>query len=171
MKNFSHLVITIFLILLALLQMTGDLLNQNWMRGLGAAWGASPAPKVFSSVEGLETFSSEFFLIWTDQENILHRIQLTPKLAKRLKGPYNRRNVYGAILSYGPVLSKNERMRDAYESTLEYAINKKGPLLKELGINADSILEGIIIEVVPRTGRDYSHLELIKEVSVRKPNE
>lgn len=171
MKNLSHLIITSFLVFIALLQMTGDLFNQTWMKALGAAWGASPAPKVFSSSEGLETFSSQFFLIWTDRENVLHRIQLTPKLAKQLKGPYNRRNVYGAILSYGPVLSKNELMRDAYESILEYAIGQHGPLLRELGINADSILEGIFIEVVPRVGKDYSHLELIKEVSVRKHNE
>lgn len=171
MKTLSHLIITSLLVIMALLQMTGDLFNQTWMKALGAAWGASPAPKVFSSSEGLETFSSQFFLIWTDWENVLHRIQLTPKLARQLKGPYNRRNVYGAVLSYGPILSKNEMMRDAYESILEYAIGQNGPLLRELGINADSILEGIIIEVVPKLGKDYSHLELIKEISVRKYNE
>lgn len=170
MKNLPDFIITSFLVFMALLQMTGDLFHQTWMKALGGAWGASPAPKVFSSSEGLETFSSQFFLIWLDRENRLHRIQLTPKLAKQLKGPYNRRNVYGAILSYGPVLSKNEMMRNAYESILEYAIGQNGPLLKELGINADSILEGILIEVVPRVGKDYSHLDLIKEVSVRNPN-
>jgi len=166
MKNSSHLFITSFLIFISLFQMTGDLLNQTWMKALGAAWGASPAPKVFSSSEGLETFSSQFFLIWTDQENVLHRVQLTPQLAKNLKGPYNRRNVYGAILSYGPVLSKNKMMSEAYESILKYAIGQNGPLLGELGIHRDSILEGIIIEVVPKIGMDYSHLDLIKEVSV-----
>jgi hypothetical protein len=158
--------ITLFLIFVSLFQMTGDLFNQTWMKALGAAWGASPAPKVFSSAEGLETFSSEFFLIWTDRENISHRVQLTPQLAKNLKGPYNRRNVYGAVLSYGPVLSKNKRMCEAYESILEYAISQNGPLLGELGIPRESISEGIIIEVVPKKGKDYSHLELIKEVSV-----
>ncbi len=167
MKKSSHLIITSFLAFISLFQMAGDLLNQTWMKGLGAAWGASPAPKVFSSSEGLETFSSEFFLIWTDQENTLHRVKLTPQLTKNLKGPYNRRNVYGAILSYGPVLSKNKLMSEAYESILKYAISQNGPLLGELGINRDSILDGITIEVVPKNGKNYSNLELIKEVSLR----
>lgn len=171
MKKLSHFVITCFLVFIGVFQMAGDLLSQTWMKALGAAWGASPAPKVFSSAEGLETFSSRFFLIWTDRKNELHRIQLTPGLAKRLKGPYNRRNVYGAVLSYGPILSKNEMLRDAYESILEYAIGRNSPLLRELGINPDTISEGIIIEVVPREENDYSGLELIKEVFIRNYDE
>lgn len=166
MKNSSHLTVTSFLIFVSLLQMTGDLLDQTWMKAIGAAWGASPAPKVFSSSEGLETFSSEFFLIWIDQEKTLHRLQLTSQVAKGLKGPYNRRNVYGAILSYGPVLSKNQTFNEAYESILKYAITQNGPLLTELGINKDSVLEEIIIEVVPKIEKDYAHLELIKKISV-----
>lgn len=158
MKN---AIVTGFLITISLFQITGDLFNQTWMKALGAAWGASPAPKVFSSAEGLETFSSKFFLIWTDRENNSHRVQLTPQLAKNLKGPYNRRNVYGAILSYGPILSKNKAMSEAYESVLKYATDEDGPLLKELGIDREFILESIFIEVVPK---DHSHLELIKEV-------
>lgn len=171
MKNFSPLIVSGGLIVIALFQMAGDLFNQTWMKALGAAWGASPAPKVFSSADGLETFSSKFFLIWTDRENELHRLLLTPKLGKKLKGPYNRRNVYGAVISYGPLLSKSEMMREAYESVLEYALSQNGPLLQELGIPADSIKEGIIIEVVPRPGKDHSHLELIKEVPVGKAYE
>jgi hypothetical protein len=171
MKKTSRLIVTSFLVFMALLQMTGDLFSQTWMKALGAAWGASPAPKVFSSAEGLETFSSQFFLIWIDREHVLQRVQLTPQLAKHLKGPYNRRNVYGAILSYGPVLSKNKMMREVYESVLKYAISQNGLLLKELGINPDSILGGVIIEVIPRDGRDYSHLELIKEVSLKNSYE
>lgn len=171
MSTLSSYLVSGFLIAVALFQMAGDLSDQTWIKALGAAWGASPAPKVFSSAEGLETFSSQFFIIWQDRDNELHRVQLTPKLGKRLKGPYNRRNVYGAVISYGPVLSKNERMREAYEAVLEYAISQNGPLLKELGIEADSILEGIILEVVPRPGKDYSHLELIKEVAVSKSHE
>lgn len=171
MKKTSHLIITSFLVFIGLFQMTGDLLNQTWMKALGAAWGASPAPKVFSSSEGLETFSSQFFIAWTDREHTLQRVELTPQLAKHLKGPYNRRNVYGAILSYGPVLSKNERMREAYESILKYGISQNGSLLRELGINTDAISGGVSIEVVPKVNKDYSHLELIKEVPLRRSDE
>ena len=44
----------VLLLLVGLLQMAGDTLGVPVLRGLGAAWGASPAPKVFSEVRGLE---------------------------------------------------------------------------------------------------------------------
>lgn len=155
-----------FLVILALFQMIGDLFGITWMKALGASWGASPAPKVFSSVDGLETFSSEFFLLWKDKGGYPNRIQVTPQLAKRLRGPYNRRNVFGAVLSYGPVLSKQCAMQQAYESILQYSMGKNGVLLRELGIDPDSISDAILIEVVPKLGKEYSHLHLIKEVKV-----
>ncbi len=167
-QNNIHLLYAGLLLVLGLFQMTGDLLHLNGMKALGAAWGASPAPKVFSSVDGLETFSSQFYLIWKDRNEELHRLQLTPQLAKGLKGPYNRRNVYGAVISYGPVLSNNERMREAYESVLTYALGQNGPLLKELGIDAATISEGIFIEVQPKNGEDLPHLQLIKEVTLQE---
>jgi hypothetical protein len=163
--------ITLFLIFIGLFQMTGDLLNLNGMRALGASFGGSPAPKVFCSSEGLETFSSTFFLTWTDKENVSHRIQLTPQSTKRLKGPYNRRNVYGAVLSYGPILSKNQAMKKAYESTLDYALNQKSSLLKELGIDKASISKEITIEVIPKSPKDHSHLELVKKIEIRSSHE
>jgi hypothetical protein len=166
MKTSRQSLITGFLVVIALLQMIGDILNQPWMKAMGAASGASPAPKVFSTVNGLETFSSRFFLVWKDKENVIHRMELTPKVCQGLQGPYNRRNVYGAVLSYGPILSKNRAMRDAYESVLAYAFTRKGELLKEIGIDIDSIAEGVSIEVVPRVEKSYAHLELIKEVSI-----
>ena len=51
------------LLTVGLLQMTGDLLKIDWLKGFGAATVASPAPKVFSAVRGLETFSTRFFRI------------------------------------------------------------------------------------------------------------
>ena len=166
MKPSTHVMVTVFLTALSLFQMAGDLLGKPWMKGLGAAWGASAAPKVFSAADGLETFSSEFFFVWKDRENLTHRLPLTPQLAKKLKGPYNRRNVYGAVLSYGPILSKNPVMKEAYESILQYAVSKEGTLLQELGISSASIQKSIFIEVVPKSGSDYSHLDLIKDVSL-----
>src|ERR1700733_2160100 len=58
---------SVFLLVIGLLQMTGDLLRVPQLKGLAAATGASPAPKVFSSVQGLETFSSDFYVAWKDR--------------------------------------------------------------------------------------------------------
>ncbi len=55
----------LLLLLLGCSQMAGELLGLPRLRGLAAATAASPAPRVFSSARGLETFSTRFFLEWT----------------------------------------------------------------------------------------------------------
>lgn len=156
--------IAFFLIILSLVQMAGDVLDIPLLKGIGASFGASPAPKVFSSIDSLETFSSEFFLIWQDKQGIWQKIKLTPNLAKKFKGPYNRRNVYGAILSYGPVFAKNTILTPAYEAILSYAVSENGSFFKELGIDQDTIGSELYIEVVPKN--ETFGLNLIKEVRI-----
>ena len=58
----------IFLLLLGLLTMIGDLADFARLKGFGTALVACPAPKVFSAVKGYETYSTRFFLEWKDQE-------------------------------------------------------------------------------------------------------
>ena len=103
------------LLLLGLAQMAGDLGGLPALRAIGAATQASPAPKVFSAVQGLETYSTRFFIEWTDAAGARHSAELTPELYARLRGPYNRRNVFGAALAYGPVLSTNPATRPMFE--------------------------------------------------------
>src|SRR5215467_9112261 len=104
------------LLAIGLLQMAGDVFHLPALKGIGAATTASPAPRVFSSVRGLETYSTHFFLEWTDRDNWENSLQLTPELYAQLRGPYNRRNVYGAVLAYGPVLQADPRTRTLFES-------------------------------------------------------
>src|SRR4030095_12354867 len=99
----------IILLIVGFLQMTGDVLGLSALKGIGAATVASPAPKVFSAARELETYSSRFFLEWTDRQGQAHSVALTSEIYSRLAGPYNRRNVYGAALAYGPVLSTDPR--------------------------------------------------------------
>src|SRR5205807_2597333 len=58
----------IFLLVLGLLQISGDVLHVRAIKALGAASAASPAPRVFSAVRGLETYSTRFFIDWRDEE-------------------------------------------------------------------------------------------------------
>src|SRR5438270_9821355 len=99
----------VLLLALGLLQMAGDVLRIPAIKGLGAATAAAPAPKVFSAVRGLETYSTRFFLEWSGADGEAHSLELTPEVYSRLRGPYNRRNVYGAALAYGPVLPEELR--------------------------------------------------------------
>jgi hypothetical protein len=125
----------VFLLALGLLQMAGDVLRMPAIKGLAAATAASPAPKVFSAVRGLETYSTRFFLEWTDKTGHFQSVEITPERARGLRGPYNRRNVYGAVLAYGPIMQSDNTLRPMFNSVSHYALCGNAPLLHELGID------------------------------------
>ena len=166
-KRLFALCTPLFLIGVGLLQMIGDVANVGALKGLGMAVNASPAPKVFCTADSLETFSSRFQLEWKDSAGVHHSLLLTPENASTMKGPYNRRNVYGAILSYGPVLDANPHMKQLYEAVLAHGTQGEAPLLTEMGIDREQIDGSLWISVHPRADCDVSHLNLKKEVSVR----
>lgn len=150
----------IFLLVLGLLQMAGDVLSLEWLKGIGAATCASPAPKVFSSVRGLETFSTRCFIEWRDADGKEGSLEITPEVYSRIGGPYNRRNVYGAALSYGPVLP--EGLRDP---VMRFALCGEAPLLRELGVDPASISPrvGVRVRFEPRPGSSADGLPMVVE--------
>lgn len=144
------------LLILGLAQMLGDLTGFRALKGVAAATGASPAPKVFSSVRGLETFSSKFYLEWTTPDGEAVSKQITSKVYSQLRGPYNRRNVYGACLAYGPVLPETLRAPIS-----RYAFSGDAPILKELGIDPEEIDGTLRIRIEPK--QEIEGLPLIFE--------
>jgi hypothetical protein len=118
----------VVLVVAGCLQMAGYLVGSLPLRGVGAALAMSPFPKVFSDVDGLETFASTFTLQWRDTQGE-HRLPITPELYSRLEGAYNRRNVYGAALSYGPRLPSR-----IWEAVFCYGFGPDGPLRREFGL-------------------------------------
>ena len=151
----------IFLLVLGMLQMAGDVCNLPWLKGIGAATGASPAPKVFSSVRGLETLSTRFFIEWTDSAGDFHSLEITPELYAGLRGPYNRRNVYGALLAYGPVLQTDERTRDMFNSVARYGLCDGAPLLRDLHIDPANVRGTFVIRLQPRANSKRENLPLL----------
>jgi hypothetical protein len=141
---------SVFLLVIGLLQMIGDLLRVPQVKGLAAATGASPAPRVFSSVNGLETFSSDFYIEWKNRNGTANAMKLTPEFYSRIQGPYNRRNVFGAALAYAPVLARDPRTRPMYDAVVRYALCGKAPLLREMGIDPTDLSEPPVIRLVPR---------------------
>jgi hypothetical protein len=91
------------LLIIGLMQIAGDLFRFPLLKAFGAATAISPAPKVFCAVRGLETYSTHFYVEWMDKDGISRSLPLTSEVYSRLTGPYNRRNVYGAALAYGPM--------------------------------------------------------------------
>ena len=133
------------LIALGLAQMAGDVLHLAPLKGIAAATGASPAPKVFSAVRGLETYSTRFYLEWPG-----HRLEMTPEVYSRMRGPYNRRNVYGAALAYAPVLPPELR-----DPVMRSALCGEAPLLRQLtGRVENPSYISVILEPIPGTSLD-----------------
>jgi hypothetical protein len=157
----------IALLALGMLQMTADLLHLRTLKGLAAATAASPAPKVFSAVRGLETYSSRFFVEWTDKSGAFHSTKISPGNTAGLRGPYNRRNVYGAVLAYGPVLQSDPSVRPMFEAVSGYALCGDAPLLRELGIPVGEIRGVPRIRIETRSGTQAGHLPLEYEPSCK----
>jgi hypothetical protein len=146
-----------FLLTLGLLQMTGDVLTRlgsqqvgGIIKGIGAATTASPAPKVFTSHRGLETFSTRFTLEWETRDGQKQSLVLTPEIYQRVRGPYNRRNVYGAVLAFGPVLITNPQTQPMFDSISRYALSGDAPLLRELGVDPTQALGAVRVRYEPR---------------------
>ena len=134
---------------LAVLAPIADLSGNASLKGLAAATAASPAMKVFTSHDGYETFSPRFHIEWSEAGEAKALI-LTPAVYANLKGPYNRRNAYGAVLSYSPVLSANPVTREMHASATRYALCGDAPVLAELGIDIAAIDGPVTVRIEPR---------------------
>ena len=113
-------------------QMVGYVVGSARLRELGAATVVAPMPTMFSDMNGVESFASEFTVGYWEPNGTEHFLRITPELYDRLGGPYDRRNVYGAALSRAPRLP--EAM---WTPVLCYALGKTGPLRRELGLKPE----------------------------------
>ena len=129
----------ILLFIFGLTQMLGYYLDSKLLRGVGAAYLTSPMPKVFSDVAGLETFASKFTLIYRTDDDQEHEIPITPELYSKIRGPYKRRNVFGAALSYAPRLPE-----ELWQPVFDYGFS--GPLKHELELPDNASVIRVRIE-------------------------
>src|SRR5688572_26045643 len=141
----KHNVLAAILCAFAFSAMLGDLLGSKVLKGLGMASAAAPCPKVFCQVKGWEPFACEYELEVTTPDGQSQKLQLTPEIYQKLRGPYNRKNVYGAALSFAPVLPV-----DLQQAVFHYSLAPDGPLRSELGIRRDAT--NITIRITAREG-------------------
>lgn len=144
-------------------QMFGDVLGIPALKGLAAATGASPAPKVFTAQNGYETHANRFFLEWQDAAGSQQVLELTPEVYANLRGPYNRRNVYGAVISYAPVLEANPVTRPMFRSMLTRTFCGASSVLTEIGVPADA-RPPLRIRLEPRRPAETQDFALVHEV-------
>ena len=123
-----HATLCLAVVALGLMQAVGWMLRIPALRGLGMATASSPLPIVFTEVKGVETFASGFELEYRDPQGNRKRLPIGPEEYSRLGGPYNWRNVYGAAVSYGPILPAA-----LSQSVLKHGLCANGPLVSILG--------------------------------------
>lgn len=152
------------LLLLGTLRMAAEGLGLDALAGVATATGASPAPKVFSVVGGLETYSTRFLLEIRRAGGAREVVELTPERYAALRGPYNRRNAYGALLAFAPALSSAPRTQPMFDAASRYALCGEAPLLRELGIDASDRVGPVRVRLIPRPGT-RTQLPLRFEVS------
>jgi len=146
-------------------QMLGDVLRVAPVKAFGAATHASPAPKVFTAQDGFETYANRFFLEWRDAGGNRQSLELTPATYSAIAGPYNRRNVYGAVFSYAPVLDANPATQGMFRAVLRRGLCGSPSVLGEVGIPADATRHGpLLIRLEPRRKYDDTRHALTHEV-------
>lgn len=131
------------IVVIGLLQIAGYCFRLPLVRGLGQALSSSPLPIVFTEVKGVETFAADFYIGFTDSSGVYKEVAITPEMYSKLEGPYNRRNVYGAAISYGPVLPEK-----IWKSVLNYGVCNK-TLLLELGVPSNG--SNYVVRIKSRT--------------------
>ena len=144
------------------LQMVADVAQWPRVKALAAATQISPAMKVFTAQQGYETHAARFHLSWQTAAGDAQTLALDPRSYARVVGPYNRRNVYGAALAYGPVLRAEPRLRAMQASVMRYAFCQPGSMRQELGIPSDAV--GLTVHVTPLRPTVRTDLELSWEV-------
>ncbi|WP_018969278.1 hypothetical protein [Rubritalea marina] len=123
------------LLLLGCSTMLGEALSNKALKGFGLASQIAPYTKVFGIAhsyeqqQAFETFACSFTLEYTLPNGERSALELSPEVYSKLRGPYNRRNVYGALLAYGPALSPELRARG-----LQQALLSSHAIIDELGI-------------------------------------
>src|SRR5688572_8400521 len=154
--------ILVLLVALGTLQMFADVLAMPRLKAVFAATQVSPAMKVFTAHQGYETHAARFAIAWIDADGVAQRLTVDPEVYRNVQGPYNRRNVYGAALAYGPLLRADPKLRPMQESVMHYAFCSPGALRSDLGIPRDAA--NLTIHVLPTTPTARRDLESSWEV-------
>ena len=140
------------LVTVGCLTAAGDLTGLEPVKALGLVTHASPAPRVFTSHEGYETFSPEFLI--HPGGLAAEPVVLTPELNALVRGPYNRRNAYGATIAYGPVLASNPATAPMFAAAFRHGFCAPDGIASDVGFAGES---RYAITIVPRAelSRDW----------------
>lgn len=139
----------IALLCIGMMAMTGDLVGSFALKGLGAISCVAPFPKVFSEMDGVEGFAGEFEIQVERADGEIEIVPINPALYAKLRGPYNRRNVYGAALAGGPFLPE-----ELWQPVYQHGLKPGGPLRDEFDLSPDTKDVRVFIRTKTRNRHD-----------------
>lgn len=131
----KYYIAAIVLTLFATIKVIADIFGFQQLSAVAAVTNVAPAMKVFTAHKGYETYSSRFELSVDFDDGQTITLELKPENYAGLKGPYNRRNVYGALIAYGPVLVKSPVTQPMWNEMAKRAFCGDVSVLSELGFN------------------------------------
>ncbi len=131
-------------------RMMADVAGAPRLGGVAAASGASPAPKVFTAFDGYEPFSTTVELRWQEIDGHHETLRLHPD-GPRLRGAYNRRNAYGAVVVFMPVGARTPELAPMFRSVAHHALCGSRPLLRELGVDVERVASDVTVHYGART--------------------
>lgn len=109
-RKILYSICCLFIVAIGCANIIGFVINSDSIKGFAVATASSPLPLVFTSFNGVETFSLDYMI----KINQANPIPLTKQIYSQIDGPYNRRNVYGAMFAYSPFFQMPEliKLRD-----------------------------------------------------------
>lgn len=153
----KYTLLAIILCFLATVKVLADILGLERLSAVAAVTNVAPAMKVFTAQKGYETYSSVFELTVIHADGQTVTTPLNPHNYSGLKGPYNRRNVYGALIAYGPVLVRNPRTHTMWKTMAHRAFCGKPGVLSELGFSNNSGIKNAAIRYLGQVKTEASY--------------
>jgi len=144
----KHKIIFLVLVLIGSVRAIADISGFSNVSSFFSLFNVSPAMKVFTAHNNYETFSPKYMLDFQGVDGEAVSVELTPELYRKLEGPYNRRNVFGAAISYGPVLVSNQKTADLFNSVAHYSFCRPGILIEELGLDVPSDINKVLVRYI-----------------------
>jgi hypothetical protein len=134
----KYYIAAIVLTFFSTVKVIADIFDFQPLSAVAAVTNIAPAMKVFTAHKGYETYSSRFELTVNFNDGQTQTIILKPENYAGLKGPYNRRNVYGALIAYGPVLVESSVTQPMWNEMAQRAFCGDASVISELGFNNNS---------------------------------
>jgi len=117
------------LVALGLASSLAQLTEASWLATFAQATVASPLPRAFSQSQSLAGFANELTIELTTADGTVERRTESSELFAGLPGPYERRVIYGAALSFAPTSP-----RPPLTTILRYGFCRSGPLAARMGV-------------------------------------